>query len=514
MYPASAPFPVYCHDCWFSDKWDATTYGKAYDFSRPFFTQMGELFNAVPRLGIFRRNSVNSEYTNMSAESKNVYLSCSVVKGSENVFYSKFIDGSQNIVDSLSVTNSDHCYENRNVDRSYNTVYAVLSRNCIDCRCVYDCVNCRNCILSTNLRNKQYVIRNTQYTKERYFEELGRMGFGKRSTADAYRNEFLALIEGALHKYADVTKTVGSSGDHLTNTKNATQCFEVRDAEDCRFCYRFLDTRQIYDGDYGGLNSELLYEYITAAKDDSRVRFSVAALDSVSDSFYTDHCSSTSKCFGCGGLRSKSYCILNKQYEKEEYEALLPKIIEHMDAMPYVDAAGVAYRFGEFFPPDISPFPYNESLAQEHFPMSEAEAVRRGWRWVPAEQHEYPITKRIADLPDFVGDVPDSVVGETFECAHNGTCGYRCTKAFRIVPEELQFYKKMEVPIPELCPGCRYHERMKLQNPLKLWRRQCMCDKTNHQHGAGKCPVEFETPYAPDRKEIVYCESCYNAEVV
>ncbi|MFH1193084.1 MAG: hypothetical protein V1656_02080 [Candidatus Jorgensenbacteria bacterium] len=35
-----------------------------------------------------------------------------------------------------------------------------------------------------------------------------------------------------------------------------------------------------------------------------------------------------------------------------------------------------------------------------------------------------------------------------------------------------------------------------------------------HIHGGGKCPNEFETSYAPERKEIVYCESCYNAEVV
>jgi hypothetical protein len=30
------------------------------------------------------------------------------------------------------------------------------------------------------------------------------------------------------------------------------------------------------------------------------------------------------------GLHDKSYCILNKQYTKEEYEELVPKIIEKM----------------------------------------------------------------------------------------------------------------------------------------------------------------------------------------
>ncbi len=35
-----------------------------------------------------------------------------------------------------------------------------------------------------------------------------------------------------------------------------------------------------------------------------------------------------------------------------------------------------------------------------------------------------------------------------------------------------------------------------------------------HHHGKGRCPNEFETSYAPDRPEIVYCESCYQSEVV
>ena len=37
---------------------------------------------------------------------------------------------------------------------------------------------------------------------------------------------------------------------------------------------------------------------------------------------------------------------------------------------------------------------------------------------------------------------------------------------------------------------------------------------SQHFHGDGPCPNEFETTFAPDRPEIVYCESCYNSEVV
>ncbi|MFZ1019649.1 MAG: hypothetical protein WAN61_01490 [Minisyncoccia bacterium] len=34
-----------------------------------------------------------------------------------------------------------------------------------------------------------------------------------------------------------------------------------------------------------------------------------------------------------------------------------------------------------------------------------------------------------------------------------------------------------------------------------------------HFHRQEKCAVEFETSYAPERPEIVYCEKCYQQEV-
>ena len=62
----------------------------------------------------------------------------------------------------------------------------------------------------------------------------------------------------------------------------------------------------------------------------------------------------------------KQYCILNRQYTKEEYEALLPKIKKHMTDMPYVDAKGSKYTTENSSP--NSPFAYNETMAQEYFP--------------------------------------------------------------------------------------------------------------------------------------------------
>ena len=87
---------------------------------------------------------------------------------------------------------------------------------------------------------------------------------------------------------------------------------------------------------------------------------------------------SCSDIFGCVGLRSTNYCILNKQYSKEEYKTMIPKVIAHMNEMPYTDSKGKTYTYGEFFPAELSPFAYNESLAQEYYPLDKATAEEQG----------------------------------------------------------------------------------------------------------------------------------------
>jgi len=195
--------------------------------------------------------------------------------------------------------------------------------------------------------------------------------------------------------------------------------------------------------------------------------------------------------------------------------------------MPYTDKKDRAYAYGEFFPPELSPFAYNETIAQDYFPLAKNDAERLGYHWKDDEKRTYSITLPIGKIPDNVKDADESITGEVIECAHKGECNERCSTAFKITPQELQLYKKMNTPLPYFCPNCRHFERLRKRNPLKLWHRKCMClssealakddgyrNTVPHFHGSAPCPNEFKTSYAPDRPEIVYCESCYQAEVV
>ncbi len=457
-----------------------------------------------------------------------VYLSYSIIE-SEDVHYSKDVDKSKMIFDSFDIVSSENAYENILGYKNYNCSFIVSSRNCIDSAFLFDCSNCRHCFLSTNLRNKEFYIRNKPYTKDKYFFELKKLSVGSYAATEGIKKEFFERKEAALYRYANLINCVSSSGDDLINSKQARDSFSGHDLEDVRYTFRALVMKDSMDASYVGMNT-LTYEAQGAGVADSTlIRFNVhgAHGGNGQDFQYTAFCGYASHLFGCIGIRNKQYCILNKQYSKEEYESLVPKIIEHMHVKPYVDRKGRSYAYGEFFPSELSPFAYNETVTQEYFSLNKPEAEENGYRWRDPEERHYKISKTARALPDRIDDVDDSILGEVIGCAHEGTCNDQCTTAFKIVPQEFQFYKKTNLPLPRLCPNCRHYQRLKQRNPLKLWHRQCMCDPSagsgqvmkyantsKHFHGTHRCPNEFETSYAPDRKEIVYCEQCYQAEIV
>lgn len=510
MYSPEKPFSVYCRSCWFGDGWDPMTYGRDYDFSKPFLVQFQELMKAVPRVSLVHYNAnTNVDYANFVADSKNVYLGYSIVE-CENIRYSYSQDKSKDCSDCLFLKNAELCYENVDGSKNYTCRYLFRSRDCVGSAFLFDCTNCQNCFMSSNLRNKQFVFRNNQLDKESYERALESVDLGSWLAVSTLRDEFAELCRSSLHKFANVVKAVNSFGENLNNVKNVTYSFNIYDSENTKYAARGFNLKDSSDV-YGALG-ELMYEGTVTGWNSSNVSFFDFA-SGTRDSQYTDWCHDSSNLFSCAGLRNKQYCIFNKQYSKEEYEKLMPRIRKHMDDMPYVDAKGRVYQYGEFFPPELSPFAYNETLAQEYFPLTKEQALDKGYQWRDSDTKQYQVTRRPGDLPDHIKDVTDSIFKETIGCEHGGRCNHQCTTAFKVVPEELKFYQRMNLPLPRLCPNCRHYERLAQRNPLKLWHRKCMCEKPGHFH-EGVCPNEFETSYAPDRPETVYCEQCYNAEVV
>ncbi|MBI4407564.1 MAG: hypothetical protein HY565_03640, partial [Candidatus Kerfeldbacteria bacterium] len=207
-------------------------------------------------------------------------------------------------------------------------------------------------------------------------------------------------------------------------------------------------------------------------------------------------------CFGCIGLSNAQYCILNKQYTKAEYEQLLPKIKAQMMEQPYHDTAGRTYTFGEFFPIELSPFAYNETVVQEHFPLTQVQIEQNGWRYKTETKTDKQYTTTAGQLPDHIQDAPETITKEVIQCAHAGDCQEQCTVVFKILPSEYAYLKQRSIALPRLCPNCRHFARLAKENPFHLWKRSC-----------AQCSKPLLCSFAPDRPETIYCEECYQAEV-
>lgn len=519
VYSSDKSLIVFDQKYWWSDENDPLIFGMDYDFSTPFFIQFSRLFERVPLPNLSNMNAINSNYTNVTIDSKNCHLIFSSTQN-EDCSYSEGINSCRNCLDLLSSHSNEYLYECINCRNCFNVSFSFKAIGCSDSTLLYDCRNCSNCFGCWNLRSKKYCIFNEQYSKEDYLKTIQSFNLGSYKEFEKIKSLYKEKLKNAIQKFADIINSENVSGNNIEFSRNCYGSYDISKTENSKYVWRFLENGGSDNYDITvATKPELCYEG-NGVGSGYNLKFGVAS-GNTSNSFYSHTCiSGCSNLFGCVGLNNKQYCILNKQYTKEEYEELVPKIIKHMNDMPYVDKKGRIYKYGEFFPSELSPFCYNETIAQEYFPLTKEEALKQGYKWKDKEERNYTIDIKTEDIPDDIKNVKEDIIGKVIECDHStsswqatkGECNEQCTEAFKIIESELQFYKRMNLPLPHLCPNCRHYQRLKQRNPLKLWHRTCMCDKGNHNH-KGKCEVEFETSYSPERPEIVYCERCYQQEV-
>jgi len=342
----------------------------------------------------------------------------------------------------------------------------------------FDCKGCKNCFLCTGLRNKEFFILNKQVPKEEYEKMVENFRYSYTKQKEAW-GEFTKLKLKVPHKFAHIVHSENCTGDYIYNCKNTAKSFDVVNMWDCKYCYNSLDSKNSYDCYQPGVEScELMYE-IHAGVGYFNCQF-MSLCKFNSNCRYCDYCFDCQDLFGCISLKKARYCILNKQYTREEYEELVPRIVEHMKSTG---------EYGEFFPIWCSPFGYNESKAQEYYPLTKEEALQKGMNWCDYEAPP-PTGEGISPLDD-IREVDDSILEKVITCEESG-------KPFKLIKQELSFYKRKKLPIPRKHMQARYETRMALRNPRYLWDRNC-----------AKCGAAIQTTYSQERPEIVYCKGCY-----
>ncbi|MFA5076664.1 MAG: zinc-ribbon domain containing protein [Patescibacteria group bacterium] len=485
IYSPESSYKVYDAEEWHGDKWEAMDYGRDFDYSRPFFDQFGDLQKQVPRPARAVIKNINSDYVNQCWNLKNGYM-CFDVGFAENVMYCAATYHTRDCLD---------CFFARGSELSY---YLVDSQNCFDCAYLqdcgdcheaffsFDCKGCNNIAFCFNLRNQRNYIYNKPVSQDEFanfIQELKQGSFQKHQEyVKKWRQD---VINQSIHKLHHNIKTVNCSGDYILNSKNCHHCYNIDACEDLRYCNRMDE--QIYnclDLDHCSI-CESIYEGLVITG--NNLKFCINSWSPSTDCWYSDLTMSCQNCFGCVGLKHKKYCVLNKQYTEQEYAELVVKIIVHMKKTG---------EFGELYPPKLSPFAYNETVAPEYYPLTRDEAINSGYRWqdnLPGTFSKETIKPE--NLPDKIIDVADSITKEILVCVS-------CGKNYKIISQEFGFYKDRGIPLPRQCFICRNKERISFRNPQKLWQRKC-----------DQCGKEIQTTYPINYPSKVYCEGCYEKEI-
>lgn len=461
IYTQDKDYPVYCKDCWWSDQWDATALGKSFDWQRPFFEQFQELRNTIPRLALINRNAENSDYIHYASNNKNCYLIFNA-DGNQDCYYSDSIDDCRDSLDLFWSGKCELSYELISGHACYNSQFCRHSDDLSDCYfCAY-CDDCHDCYGCFGLAHKQYYIFNQPYSKEEYQIRVKDLLARKASHRglEELKWEVRKFFLTVPHRYATITDSDECTGDYLHRCNQCEECYQITRSQDCKYMTDGGIIKDSYDGNYCGyLNSELLYE-VQDCWFGYRMLFSTTCWNCY-EMYYCDHCFYSNNCFGCIGLKRKQYCIFNRQYTKDEYEALIPQIIAYMRT---------TREWSEFFPKHLSLFTKSEVTKADHSGI--------------------PINKG-SNIPDHIDEVEDSILQSPLACE-------QCSKSFLILPQELAFYRNHQLPLPKYCFVCRQRNRAKSLPARKLYQRNCQ-----------KCQIDLLSPYEPSRPEIIYCNNCY-----
>jgi len=481
IYRPDSPYKVYSQDEWWSDKWDPLDYGRDFDFSKTFFEQFEKLTKDVPRIALVNMNNVNSDYVNWVMASKNCYL-VTAARDNEDCLYSHWIWRSKDCMDCGYIYDSELCYQCVDCSNGYNLYFSQDCSSCKDSYFLRDCSNCSDCFCCVGLKEKQYYIFNEKYDKKSYESELKKYLPLKNSEIEEVAEKLISAAPKVPTKYYHGYSVENCIGDYMLECKDCFWCFDIDKSQGCRYGENIMRCTDTVDCARTTL-CELCFECLSAVNS-YEVKFCIMTWFS-KNCMYCDGCNSCKNCFGCIGLKSKEYCIFNKQYSKEEYEKLVSEIVEYMKKTS---------EWGEFFPVSLSPFGYNETVANEFYPLEESEALKLGAKWSDYETGAQFHGGEV-ELPETVDEVDDEILNKILICEGSG-------KPYRVIAPELRLYRKIKVPVPHKSPNQRHKDRIGMRNPRKLWKRECT-----------RCGKEIRTTYATNRPEIIYCEECYLKEV-
>jgi len=483
VLPEKTRYPIYTLTEWHSDKWNALDYGIDYNPDISFLKQLQNLQEKIPHPHQNGSKNTNCDWCDDVWNSKNCYLSRSMEE-CEDLFYSYRNLWVKNSIDVVICFHSEKCYDCGDCHNSYKLFYSRHSRDCINSYFLYDCRNCQNCFMCWNLRNKSYCIENVQYSREEYDKKIKSFQLGSYNSIQNYKKHFEEIAQKeAVHRQNFNFKNYNSDGDYLFDCKNCHNCNTINESEDSYNCIRGMRHKSDIDAN-GSWYSELIGN-CSGCVNAYALKYSTWSSSRYSE--YLDLCLECEYCFGCVGLKKKKFCILNKQYTKEEYESLRDKIIADMRKRK---------EYGKFLPYSMSTGPFNFSTSFLYFPETKKEDILKlegYWEDINESHIEGMPT---SELPDDIKDITDDIITQALICPETGW-------RFNIAENELIFYQANNIPLP------RYHFDVRTKNQLKY-----LTVLKSYPYKCFYCEKDIMAYYLPEwNYQKIACEECYKQNI-
>ncbi len=389
----------------------------------------------------------NVQFSDCIWDAKNVYLSYVSGESISNVLYSLHVKiYCNNVLNSVMVWDGcDIVYQSTGIIKSYKVFYSKYIYSSNNIRFCTNMMSCSECMFCDGLSNASYCIRNQQFTEEEYQEKKQELLSQKqlfetryKEIAVAGQNLASANCKGNfIIKSTNVENGINAyqinNGRNIINAwgaeldENIVDCclWGTPAAKDNYFCNMFGG----WDNNYGWWNS---YYW--------------------SNNYYCIYCDACSYCLGCVGLKNRQFCILNKEYSKEERFILANKIFKNMEA---------DWTLWQFFPWSMSPFYFNDSFAYLIDDTFTKEEVSKEWYLRRDEGIKVDIPQG-ADVVE-TKDLSSREWFENWTWKINPEILKKVIRDekwnyYRIVPMELDFLQKHGLPLPEI----HWLERIKL----------------------------------------------------
>jgi hypothetical protein len=429
-----------------------------YNWDISFFQNFQKLFN-VTKLPALRIGSSceNSNYANNVVWwSKNVYLSHNIITSCENVLYSIVIkEKSINVLNSVMVIDgSENIYFSNGIINGFNIFYSRFINNCSNIWLSTNLTGCQECILSHDLNNQSYCIENVQYEKEIYFTKKKEILKHK----EKFFYQYLALGYKGMSIGSD--NVTGSFILNSHKVQDGYYVYQIEDGKNLVFTWWNHASKNNFDCFNVWSPSDNFVATLSSYGDNMYCNSTI----SWSNVYYSYNCIECSYCIGCVGLKNKSFCILNKQYTKEERYELANKIFAQMDA---------EWILWQFFPWYMNPFYFNDTAAyliDDSFTKEEVTAewyLRRdeeikvdipAWAEIvkTSELNQYQWRKEIPPTPlSKGGNEPQANGGIKKQRTINPEILKKVIvdekwNSYRIIKMEYDFLMKHWLPLPEI----------------------------------------------------------------